>query len=324
MTNIESNTKLKQTWWIKYHSDTGKIVGLSSKMLTSGNKKHSITTTHNELCRKLIKGTVSFKACSIVWDVENEIWDIDLKQDVLSINEVNSNFLYQIKETPATKSDLLIRVYRKENIVEIAVNIENIKKSMNLTAINDIANKENALLNLYFTKKNDPDYLIQSMEVDPLMLFKRKSALYRIPLDWDDVSLFTRQIFKNYSLEIFERYIPTMVTENKNTLLQQAITSDRDAHLCITTSGNTINIHSNIDAKQDYLLDKDRYVDSMLKFLVCDESIDNFVGAFEVPSHKIINEDDVSIDVDFDIPLNPLFIFKNKHIAVNFTGDSND
>jgi hypothetical protein len=272
----------------------------------------------------LIKGTLALKACSVVWDVENEIWDIDLKTDVLSINHVNSNFLFNIKEKPATDADVFIRVYKNEHIVEVSVNIENIKKSMNLTAINEIANKENTLLNLYFTKKNDPDYLMQSIEVDPLLLFRRKSAQFRLLLDWDDVSLFTRQIFKNYSLEIFERYIPTMVTENKNTLLQQAITSDRDAHLCITASGNTINIHSNIDAKQDYLLDKDRYVDSMLKFLVCDESIDNFVGAFEVPSHKIINEDDVSIDVDFDIPLNPLFIFKNKHMAVNFTGDSND
>ena len=62
----------------------------------------------------------------------------------------------------------------------------------------------------------------------------------------------------------------------------------------------------------------------MLQFLVCDESIDNFVGAFEVPANHIINEDDISIDVDFDIPLKPLFIFKNKHIAVKFTGDNND
>ena len=324
MTNTESITIPKTPWWIKYQTDTGKVIGLSSNELKSTNKKHGVTTTYNELCRKLIRGTVPFKACSVVWDVESEAWDIDLKQDVLSINQSNTNFLYQIQEKPATKSDVLIRVYKKEHIVEVSVNIENIKKSMNLTAINDIANKENALLNLYFTKKNDPDYLIQSVEVDPLLLFKRKTVQFKLPTDWDDVSLFTRPIFKNYSLEIFERYIPTRLAENKSTLLQHSVTSDKDAHLLITAANNTIHIHSNLDAKQSYLLDTHKFTDSMLQFLVCDESIDNFVGAFEVPAKHIINEDDISIDVDFDIPLKPLFIFKNKHIAVNFTGDSND
>jgi hypothetical protein len=324
MTNTESNTITKTPWWIKYQTDNGKVIGLSSNELKSTNTKHGVTTTYNELCRELISGTVSFKACSIVWDVENEIWDIDLKQDVLDITQSNTNFLYQIKEKPATKSDVLVRVYKKEHIVEITVNIENIKKSMNLTAINEIANKENTLLNLYFTKKNDPDYLIQSVEVDPLLLFRRKTAQFNLPLDWDNVSLFTKQIFKNYSLEIFERYIPTMSVGNKNTLLQHSVTSDKDSHLCITASGNTINIHSNIDAKQGYLLDTHKFTETMLQFLVCDELIDNFVGAFEVPAYDLINEDDIIIDVDFDIPLKPLFIFKNKHIAVNFTGDSND
>jgi hypothetical protein len=324
MTNTESNIESKPTWWIKYQVNSGKILGLSSSTITTDNKKHAVASTHNELCRKLISGSVALKACSVVWDVEHEIWDIDFKQDVLTIDQINSNGLYQIKETPATKSDVLIRVYKKEHIVEIAVNIENIKKSMNLTAINEIANKENTLLNLYFTKKNDPDYLIQSVEVDPLLLFKRKSAQFNLPLDWDDVSLFTRQIFKNYSLEIFEKYIPTMSIENKNTLLQHSVTSDRDAHLYITTTGKTIHIHSAVDAKQSYLLDTHKFTDSMLQFLVCDETIDNFVGAFEVPAYDLINEDDIIIDVDFDIPLKPLFIFKNKHIAVNFTGDSND
>ena len=321
MTNTESNTQYKPTWWIKYHADNGKILGLSSSIITSKNKKHSITTTQNALCRKLIKGTVALKSCSVVWDVENEIWDIDLKTDVLSINHVNSNFLFNIKEKPATDADVFIRVYKNEHIVEVSVNIENIKKSMNLTAINEIANKENTLLNLYFTKKNDPDYLMQSIEVDPLLLFRRKSAQFRLLLDWDDISLFTRQIFKNYSLEIFERYIPTRLDENKYTLLQYAITSDRDAHLHISTNSNTINIHSNIDKNQEYLLDikTHRVIDSTLQFLVCDGEIDNFVGAFEIPAHDIINEDDISIDVDFNIPLNPLFIFKNKQIAVNFT-----
>ena len=77
----------------------------------------------------------------------------------------------------------------------------------------------------------------------------------------------------------------------------------------------------NIDKNQEYLLDikTHRVIDSTLQFLVCDGEIDNFVGAFEIPAHDIINEDDISIDVDFNIPLNPLFIFKNKQIAVNFT-----
>lgn len=98
MTNTESITIPKTPWWIKYQTDTGKVIGLSSNELKSTNKKHGVTTTYNELCRKLIRGTVPFKACSVVWDVESEAWDIDLKQDVLSINQSNTNFLYQIQE----------------------------------------------------------------------------------------------------------------------------------------------------------------------------------------------------------------------------------
>ena len=61
-----------------------------------------------------------------------------------------------------------------------------------------------------------------------------------------------------------------------------------------------------------------------LKFIVCDTTVDNLVGAFEVPTDDLINEDTIIVEVAFDIPSNPLFIYKNKHIAVNFIGDRNE
>jgi len=320
MTNTESIIEIKPTWWIKYNVSTGKILRLSRNEIGSDNKSHAITITSNELCRDLIRGTVPFKECCVVWDVEDEIWDIDLKGDVLNISNANTNFLYQIKESQPTASDIAMRIYKKENVVELSVNIQNIKKSMNLSNIGDIANKENTLLNLYFTRKNDPDYLIQSVEVDPLLLFRRKTLRFKLDLDWDNVSVFTRPVFKKYSMELLEVYIPTVGAENRQTLLQQSVNSKQDAHLYITATDKNIKIHSDINAQQDYLVNEQR----SLKFIVCDTTVDNLVGAFEVPTDDLINEDTIIVEVAFDIPSNPLFIYKNKHIAVNFIGDRNE
>ena len=317
--NTETILENKSQWWIKFHKDTGKILKLSSKTIESTNKIHIVAITQNELCLDIIKGIVPVKQYGMLWDIESEAWNIDKKSDLLVIRH-NSNFLHQIKKTDPTIADVAIRIYKNQNIVELNVNLHNIKRSMNLASINDVANKDGAWLNLYFTKRNDPDALIRSVEVDPAMLFKRKTVRFKLELDcdWDDISIFTRPIFSEYSIEKIDNFVSNVSVDNRSKVLQQSKKCNDDSHIYISNTGKRVTISHEI--QQDYLINTHKAI----RFVVCDEIVDNLVGGFEVPVKKLLREDSVNITVDFDMPENPIFLYKNKDIVVNYIGDNND
>lgn len=318
MMNTETTLEKKPTWWIKFREDSGKILQLSAKEIVSNNPTQLVSTTHNELCIDIIKGSLSVKDCSMIWDMETESWELDRKSDVLVLTH-NSNFLYQIKNNVPSSVDMMIRIYKNQNIVELSVNLFNIKKSMNLASINDIANKDNTLLNLFFTKRNDPDYLIHSVEVDPIMLFKRPAIRFKLDpgMSWDDISVFTRPIFNDYGLERLENFVSNVNIDNKNRILQTTRNSESDAHLYISVNEKYINVRSEIE--QDYLINAYKTI----RFIVCDTTPDNLIGGFEVSTKELLKNSTVNVKMGFKMPTNPLFIYKNKDIAVNYIGDNN-
>lgn len=316
--NTETILETKRQWWIKFHKDTGKILKLSSREVESTNKSHIVTMSSNILCHEIIKGNVSVKECGMIWDLENESWSIDKKSDLLVIKH-NSNFLYQIKNDDPMTADVALRIYKNQSIIELTVSLHNIKRSMNLSSINDVANKDNTWLNLYFTKKNNPDCLIQSIEVDPVLLFKRKTVRFKLELDydWDDISVFTRPIFNEYSIEKIDNFVSNVDVDNKRRVLQRSTDSTKDAHIYISNIDRNVCVTSEI--QQDYLISHQKTI----RFVVCDGMVDNLVGGFEIPTKQLLADNKVNLEVGFDMPKKPIFIYKNKDIAVNYIGDNN-
>ena len=56
-----------------------------------------------------------------------------------------------------------------------------------------------------------------------------------------------------------------------------------------------------------------------LKFVVCNNSIDELVGAFEVPVGNLLQSES-KVNLSFKWPETPLVVYKNNYITVNTNG----
>lgn len=309
-------------WWIRFNEKTGRIYQVSPKEIILQPDLHiNIIISNNPLCVEILTGKISIKECTVIWDFIENLWKLDKKGTTLVLDSLG-NEIYQIPEGEHTNSDVFLRCYTNENVITISIHYENIKHSMNLSDITKIA-RDNKSLNLYFCKRNDPDSLIVSIDIDPHILFKQKtieidvsSVLKNIDYDWENLSIFTRQIFNKYSMEFLDERIKTDAVEDKSNILQIAIIGDNDpAHLTLNVDGRKLTVLSKLNTKTQYILKRRK----ILQFFVCDTEIDNMVGSFYVRQIDLLSEDNLTLMLDFDFPKNPKIIYKNKELAVNYT-----
>ena len=321
---ILENSDLKPTWWIKFNSDSGKIIKITPRELIDDITIPDIEVikTSNAICGEVLAGTLSLKKCGMVWDIVNEEWSIEKKTNTLVLRG-RVDKLFQIHETDPAKSDVSLRIYKNTNILEVKVNIKNIKLNMNLMDIDHVSRTEDAILNLYFTKLNDPDYLIAIAEIDPMLLFKKQKL--RISLDyvakyadWNNISIFTRPIFKKYSLEMNDSEMITAFSQDQQNIFQTVETnSQKDAHLYIMPYEGKLKIVSEVAAEHEYVFQSKK----SLQFLVFSSNIDELAGGFEVDLEELKINNTMIVDIPYRMPRNPLILYKNKYLAVNYVGD---
>jgi len=260
----------------------------------------------------------------MIWDIETAEWSIEKRTNNLVLRNLSGQ-LFQIRGTDPVKSDISLNIYKDTNTLEVKVNLSIIKQTMNLMDIETVSRTEDALLNLYFTKLNDPDYLIAIAEIDPMLLFKKRSVLIHLDevaryADWNNISIFTRPIFRKYSLEISDKRVETAFTQDKRNILQTVITKEKtDAHLYIVPHKEKLKILSEVQKDQDYVYESKK----TLQFLVFNSNIDELVGGFTVNIDELKINNTLTVDIPFRMPRDPLILYKNKYLSVNYLGDNN-
>jgi hypothetical protein len=316
----------KKTWWVKFNQDNGKVIRISPRELKNNNKDHNVIQSDNlELCTKIMRGQMSIKKVGVTWDVDEKKWFLDEKKESLVLKQLTTR-IYRIEENNPLHSDLHLFFYKDTKILELSVDVKNIKHHMNLNDITTIANTEHTLLNLYFTRKDDPDQLIKSLDIDSELLFKERKLRFDISnivkyIDWSNIDIYTRQVFKKYSLETLETdYIEGVETNQKNILQKATLNDDLHRHLHIYASGSKVKITHNISDSHKYILKNE----STLQFVVCNNTIDKFIGGFQVSIEKLFKSGSYTQYVDFDFPEKPLIIYKNNNLSVKFQGGNNE
>jgi hypothetical protein len=311
----------KRRYYIIFDKNSGKIKSISntSKEVTDP-ENYMQTESWNPVCKRITKGKASLKRYGMIWDLVNEVWDIDFRSTTLII-EAKHNKLIPFKHgADPTGTEIFAKVFYEDAKILIEANKRNISGLKNLSDITEIATSENKLLDIYVTRKNDPDYLISSIEIDPLTLFKHGKQLLDLPTainemaDWGNISLYAKTVFNNYGWSLAKRIIKTQDFLGTKKILQQNI-SDK-SNININVVDGVAYIHSDIKDTELYYFNGRKH----LKFVVCDSNIDNLVGAFEVPVGSLLQEDS-KINLSFKWPENPLVVYKNNYITVNTTNN---
>jgi hypothetical protein len=317
----------KRKYYILFDQKTGKIKKISNSVQQV---PHGMMQTQswNPVCKHIIKGKQSIKKYGMIWDIQEEKYDIDYRSTTLMIESIDNKLQPFSTEVDPTVSEMFVKVLYEDNQVLVEVNKDNIKNIKNLSDITEISTSENKLLDIFITKKLDPDYLIDIVEVDPLTLFKNGKQLIELnsdistKVDWSNISLYSKSVFNNYGWTLQSSLNKNQQFLGTKRVLQCNTVADK-SNININVVDNILHIGSDISENELYYFEGK----NKLRFVVCDGSIDKLVGAFELTSGQLLQRNS-TLSVGFDWPSKPILLYKNNYITVNTNGelinDTND
>jgi hypothetical protein len=319
--DTETLTKPQQnvdrTYFIVFDND-GNIRKINSTPMAelNDNTLTQIQST-NPICKKLIKGEASVKKYGIIWDLVNEQWNISKRSTKLILEAEDNKLIPFSTDTNKKNTEIFVSVFYNDNTAVVYANANRIKSIKNLSDIKEITTKETEILDIYITKKNDPDYLITVLKLNPLELFRNGSQVIDLNneitkhVDWQNISMYGKTVFNNYGWNLLDSQYsaPSLST---NTILQSSNTTERNS-ININVVDNMLHIKSQLTTDQDYYFEGYRN----LKILVCDSSPDKLVGSIEVPVDILLDKKTYNTKIKFKWPKKPLLLYKNNYITIS-------
>lgn len=312
-------------WWIKFDKSAGRIISISAKRLLALSENEEVVNTKNTICKEIIHGRKNINNYSMHWDESINSWDIDVKSNVLEI-KTKTNKLVPIRNSATPiNSDVYIRLYKSEKIIDVKLNLSNIRRTLNLGEIAFIKSADQNLLDIFITKKNDPDYLISTIKIDPDEIFKDGRVTLSLAgssftdiIDWENISLYTKPVFDVYGLEIQDNLIVSSELLDKKTLYQVSTTGNNAAHINMYVVNDMLKISSTIEEHMLYCFEGK----SKIVFHVSDSEVDNYVTTLTLDTKKLINNT-IEVELPKQWPDQPLFTYRNKYVSVNYHGEHN-
>ena len=251
----------------------------------------------------------------MVWDIMNSKWDIGVRSTKLIIESTDNKLIPFVKNAFPGNTEIFARIYYDSKKIEVESNRSNIASIKNLSDITEIANFDTKLLDIYITKKHDPDYLIYTINLDPLTLFREGKQVITFTdaidskADWQDISLYAKSVFNNYGWSLVSDNSAPAIQTNK--LLQYSNVEDNNS-INISVVDNIMNITSKLTTAETYYFSGRK----TLKIIVCDGHIDNLAGAFEIPVNQLLQETS-ELEINFNWPENPLLLYKNNYLKIS-------
>lgn len=310
-----------KTWYIRFDKETGRILAVGPRTFSIVNDNHAVIESTNQVCRDLVSGSRNMTKYAVHWDEVNSTWDVDVKSSVIELKTIGDKLnQFKVAENPSL-CDLFIKIIRNTNKIALNVNFMSIRQTLNLGQINSIKNEYTNLLDLYICKRNDPDRLIGVVPIDAIKLFTKHRLSINVPADilkhinsWDDISVFTKPVFKTYGLEF------TDVDEHgENKKLHKVTNTTDTSHINMYVLNNKLIIDSSINKDNKYYFGNK----NTLQMHVSNKYIDNYITTLTVSTDRLLNNK-IEIDLPSNWPKDPIFAFKNTELTVNYYGEKNE
>ena len=311
-----------RSYFVVFDKDTGKILRINASAMVVNNTAHIQTESTNPICKRLANGTASLKKHGIIWDIVNEKWDVDVRSTTLVIESKHNKLIPFIKNMDPTTSEIFVKIFYDDTKIIVEANRNNISSIKNLSDIKAISTTESNLLDIFVTKKNDPDYLIKIINIDPLKLFQTGIQIVDLTdmineqVDWQNISLYAKSVFNNYGWALLSKN--NIISIETNRILQRSNVADKNS-ININVVDNVMQVTSKIEESQLYYFEGK----NKLKVVVCDEHIDNLVGGFDMSVNQLL-QDTHKLNINFNWPKNPLLLYKNNYLSISTEGDTHE
>ena len=324
MTSETAEKKHLTSYWLSFIENTGKIVGISKRKPRDISDEHKLVNIiGNSEARKISRGDVNLKDYAISWSVLSNSWDLTRKKNHIELQPLRR----ELKEIPATdtpnEDEIHFSIYKKDMKAVVSINRTKIAATHNISKLNRIVHNEWNLMNIFVCKKDDPDSLITIIPIDALFLFKHKKMIIDLPqiilrsTDIDNISLFTIPLFNEYGLSYYEDYVATPNEAGLNKIINSNLYNDKGQINIHVVNDNTLNFKQNLQGADFNTFD----ARNIFRILVCDTVYDNLIGGVDIPVGDLLSETSIDVELPFNIPETPLFLYKNNNITISYNGE---
>ena len=233
---------------IYYNKFSGEIVGSCPQDHEIDIDDPSVIVTRT-VANKILKNTSEYM---IVFDKDTNTIQPTKKSEVIKLLKPGSK-LFEIKKVDniIENVDIAITIYKDDSILTLSLNPAIINRTSAPLLMGQLQFEEGSALNLFITKKNNPNVMFKSICVDLNDFLSESKNIKILKYDISDIlqntsidgiSIYTRQVFEHYAWQIKDKFISTHYAEGISRSLLDELESENYHILIQTLAPNVVEV----------------------------------------------------------------------------------
>ena len=313
------NEALSVSIKIYYNKFSGEIVGSCPQdhEIDIDNPFVIVTRT---VADKILKNTSEY---IVVFDKDTNTVHPVRKNEIIKLLKPESK-LFEIKKVDniTENADITIIIYKDDSTLTLSLNSAIINKTSMPLLMSQLQFEEGSALNLFITKKNNPNAMLKSIYVDLNDFLSEskniKTLEYYISdilqnTSVDEISIYTRRIFEHYAWQIKDKFITTHNNKGISKRLLDVLESE-NYHLVITVE--TSNVFS-VRLINDIELEK--YSKSeFIAFLREAKNLYSILSSINIDLTKLKKHIPIRIRTNTFIDETKALSWRNKNLNIKF------
>lgn len=302
--------------YIYYNDWTGEIISVGTSPRNDSLAPYIVTEDSNAY--KILAGEINDQNFVISSDRYGKE-QLVRKSQYLELRK-KEDVLFLLPEAVVDEWDIRVRLYIKNKRLVVQANQNKIKKLVAHNIKNNIKLKAQAMFEFYLVRRDNPDYLVETIKVDAESLINYgrvvvdiRHVLTQVALD--DISILTRRYFETYYFEtINDIYVDTSEEDkSEHTFIWRQQDKPGPAHIRFTQTGDIVKVSSLVKSEQ---LDDIGINQMMMSFFVIDGSPDRYLGEFAVDMSRVRMGQHEKFEVDFDLEEVDL-LYQNSRLKID-------
>ncbi len=318
----KTETKEPKKWCVYFDEETGDLITVTSKPHESID--HPFLRTTSDDARQVLMGIEDPRKFAVV-DV-SEGYKLIERGDVVRLREAE-NYLTNIPINNNLSQDVNIIFYVNSWKMEVNFSQETLYKMTGRRKFRDVKinpEKEGRYdkIKLFLIKENDPNFLVDTIEVDPAELIINGYLLYdmsslRNVCGLGEIRVMTRKIFKNYGIKRKSHFgqadFVSRLSKRRN---EAVIKEQRDE---ITTTFTVIRKDNN----QHYLKSnfenphETKIYNDLILYLIPKNNPNQLLGHIHVPIKEIGYQKEYYLSNDYSLE-NCSFLCREENNNITF------
>ena len=138
----------KRKYHIVFEKDSGKIKSISNTPKEVTDENLLQTESWNPVCKRIIKGKASLKRYGMIWDLVNEVWDIDFRSTTLVIEAKHNKLIPFEFDADPTATEMYAKIFYEDAKILVEANKKNIRGLKNLSLFNERFSEEKLVVTI--------------------------------------------------------------------------------------------------------------------------------------------------------------------------------